>query len=60
MKNKCKDDCPKGGMCPREVKGTTEGKLYVVNHFECKWIQQFILKYANWKPSSGHVTKPDR
>lgn len=46
-KVKCKDDCPKGGICPRTVIGTYWGKLRVENHFECAAVQKFILDNAN-------------
>jgi len=45
-KVKCKNDCPKGGLCPREIKGTKEGALYVENHFMCAWVQKFIVDMA--------------
>jgi len=46
MKPNCKSECPKGGICPREVKGTKEGALYVINHFKCELVQRFIVENA--------------
>lgn len=53
MKNKCKKDCPKGGICDREIIGTPEGRLYVKDHFKCEWVQKFIMDMANRKIGQG-------
>lgn len=33
--------------CKRELKGTSEGKLYVVNHFSCPKVKQQIEQLKN-------------
>ena len=35
--------------CKREVKGTKEGKLYVVNHFTCGKVKSIIERGKNLK-----------
>lgn len=46
MMNKSICDCGDKD-CKRELKGTKEGKLYVVNHFTCGKVKELIKKYGS-------------
>lgn len=42
--------------CKREIKGTSEGKLYVINHFTCGKVKEQIKQIE--KQQSQNSTNP--